>query len=148
MTATLTRRFATMGGEGSVHLESDVAGSSRLAALADAVEELFADVETALTPFRDDSELAVLNRDGRPQVPASPLLAELARAARRAAAQTRGLVDATVPVGTRPRPAARPELARPVGRGAAPAGGATGRWLARAPAERRPRRPRLPAARA
>ena len=109
--ATLTRRFATMGGEGSVHLESDVASPTWLGALADAVEELFADVETALTPFRDDSELAALNRDGRPQVPASPLLADLARAARRAAAQTRGLVDATVPVGTRPRPAARPELA-------------------------------------
>jgi len=134
VTAALTRRFATMGGEGSVHLESDVAGSSRLAALADAVEELFADVETALTPFRDDSELAALNRDSRPQVAASPLLAELARAARRAAAQTRGLVDATVPVGTRPRPAARPDLdgllaAAPPRRAARPADG----WRARQP---------------
>jgi thiamine biosynthesis lipoprotein len=107
VTATLTRHLATMGGEGSVHLESDVTSGSRLEALADAVEELFADVERVLTPFHADSELAALNRDGRPQVPASPLLAELARAARRAAAQTRGLVDATVPVGTRPRPAAR-----------------------------------------
>ena len=134
VTATLTRRFATMGGEGSVHLESDVASPTWLGALADAVEELFADVETALTPFRDDSELAALNRDGRPQVPASPLLADLARAARRAAAQTRGLVDATVPVGTRPRPAARPELAAvlaaaPPRRAARPADG----WRARQP---------------
>lgn len=110
MTATLTRRFATMGGEGSIHLASDTAGAARLAALADAVQELFADVEVTLTPFRDDSELAALNRDGRSQVPASPLLADLARAARRAAAQTRGLVDATVPIGTRTRPATRPRL--------------------------------------
>ena len=134
MTATLTRRFATMGGEGSVHLESDGASPTWLGALADAVDELFADVETALTPFRDDSELAALNRDGHPQVPASPLLADLARAARRAAAQTRGLVDATVPVGTRPRPAARPELAAvraaaPPRRAARPADG----WRARQP---------------
>src|SRR4051794_20510763 len=123
-----------MGGEGSVHLESDVAGPARLEALADAVAELFADVERALTPFRDDSELAALNRDGRPQVPASPLLAELARAARRAAAQTRGLVDATVPVGPRPRRATRPDLAAllaaaPPRRAARPADG----WRARQP---------------
>ena len=117
-----------------MHLESDVTSWSRLEALADAVEELFADVERVLTPFRDDSELAALNRDGRPQVPASPLLAELARAARRAATQTRGLVDATVPVGTRPRPAVRPDLAAllaaaPPRRAARPADG----WRARQP---------------
>ena len=45
MTATLTRRFATMGGEASVHLESDVASRRGSERLADAVEELFADVE-------------------------------------------------------------------------------------------------------
>ena len=109
MTATLTRRFATMGGEGSVHLESDVAGSSRLAALADAVEELFADVETALTPFRDDSEsrrstATAARRSRRPP----PRRARAGGAARRRADPR--AVDATVPVGTRPRPAARPEL--------------------------------------
>jgi len=60
MTAALTRRFATMGGEGSIHLESETAGATRVAHLADAVEELFAQVEDALTPFRDDSELSVI----------------------------------------------------------------------------------------
>jgi FAD:protein FMN transferase len=134
VTPTLTRRFTTMGSDGSVHLESDVAGPTRLATLSDAIEELFADVETALTPFRDDSELTALNRDGRPRVPASPVLADLVRAARRAAAQTRGLVDATVPVSTRPRPAVRPDLAAvlaaaPPRRAARPRDG----WRARQP---------------
>jgi FAD:protein FMN transferase len=110
VTATLTRRFATMGGEGSVHLESDSAPAAQLATLADAVQELFAHVEEALSPFREDSELSALNRDSRIAVQASPLLADLARAARRASAQTRGLVDATVPVGARARPACRPPL--------------------------------------
>jgi FAD:protein FMN transferase len=110
MSATLTRRFATMGGSASVHLASATADARRLDALADAVQRLFDDVEEALSPFRADSELSALNRDGRRAVPASALLAGLARAARRAASQTRGLVDPTVPLQARPRDAHPPPL--------------------------------------
>src|SRR5215213_2023307 len=86
MTTTLTRRFGTMGGQGSIHLESATAGPGRLDDLACAVQALFADVEATLSPYLARSELSALNRDGRPAVPASPLLADLARAARRASA--------------------------------------------------------------
>jgi FAD:protein FMN transferase len=115
MTTTLTRRFGTMGGQGSIHLESATAGPRRLDDLACAVQALFADVEATLSPYLARSELSALNRDGRPAVPASPLLADLARTARRASAQTRGLVDATLPVQTRPREPEPPALREALG---------------------------------
>jgi thiamine biosynthesis lipoprotein len=132
VTAALTHRFPTMGGDASVHLETD--GDEDLDVLAGAVEALFADVEETLSPYLPDSELSRLNRDGRAAVPASPVLAALARAARRAAAQTRGLVDATLPVQTRSLAPAPPRLA--VALAAAPprrAATASQGWRARQP---------------
>jgi thiamine biosynthesis lipoprotein len=134
VTASLVRRFATMGGQASLHLESDLGEAARLETLADGVERLFSEVESALSPYLPDSELSVCNRDGRRTVPASPLLADLARAARRAAAQTRGLVDATLPVQTREREADAPSLAdalltAPAPRAARPSPG----WRTRQP---------------
>nr|MDQ2896640.1 FAD:protein FMN transferase [Actinomycetota bacterium] len=46
--------------------------------------------------FVPDSEISVLNRDPRPTVSVSPLLARLAQAALRCARDTGGLVDATL----------------------------------------------------
>jgi thiamine biosynthesis lipoprotein len=121
-----------MGGDASVHLETD--GGEDLDAAAGAVEALFADVDATLSPYRPDSELTALNRDGRPAVPASPLVAALARAARRAATQTRGLVDATLPVQVHPREPDPPRLVAALA--AAPprrAAAASPDWRARQP---------------
>jgi thiamine biosynthesis lipoprotein len=52
--------------------------------------------EQTLSRFRDDSELSLLNRDPRREVPASPLLREAVRAAVWAAERSDGLVDATL----------------------------------------------------
>jgi thiamine biosynthesis lipoprotein len=49
-----------------------------------------------LSRFLPGSELSRLNRDPRPRVPVSPLLLELAAAARAAGELTEGLVDATL----------------------------------------------------
>src|SRR6185295_15490392 len=49
-----------------------------------------------LSRFRPDSELCALNRDQRPEVPASPLLRAATRAAVWAARVTDGLVDPTL----------------------------------------------------
>jgi thiamine biosynthesis lipoprotein len=49
-----------------------------------------------LSRFLPASELSRINRDPRPKVPASPLLLELAGAAREAGELTGGLVDATL----------------------------------------------------
>jgi thiamine biosynthesis lipoprotein len=111
MTATLVRHFPTMGGKAAVHLESDSAGAARLEDLAAAIERLFGAVEATLSPYRPESELSALNADPRAAVPASALVADLVRAARRASAQTRGIVDATLPVQTRERPAVPADLA-------------------------------------
>lgn len=74
------------------------------AALADATAELVRELETvdlACSRFRDDSELARLNRaEGQPFV-ASRYLFEAVRVALRAAAATDGLVDPTIGRGLR-----------------------------------------------
>ena len=111
MTATLVRHFSTMGGTAAVHLESDVAGAKRLEDLADAIERLFGAIDARLSPYSPESELSALNADPRAAVPASALVADLALAARRASAQTRGIVDATLRVQTRERPAVPADLA-------------------------------------
>jgi FAD:protein FMN transferase len=64
-------------------------------ALAIARREVEA-IEAACSRFRDDSELSRVNRAAGTPIEASPLLAEALRAALRAAAATRGIVDPTV----------------------------------------------------
>ena len=63
--------------------------------LAHEVARLFADTERRFSRFRDDSELAALNRATRPIV-VSPELVELLCAARAHAEETHGLFDPTV----------------------------------------------------
>jgi thiamine biosynthesis lipoprotein len=74
------------------------------AALADAASELVRELDTvdrACSRFRDDSELALLNRsEGKPFV-ASPYLFEAVRVSLRAAAASAGLVDPTIGGGLR-----------------------------------------------
>jgi thiamine biosynthesis lipoprotein len=53
-------------------------------------------IDARLSRFRTDSELARLNADPRPTVPASPLLRAAVGAALWAAERTRGLVDPTL----------------------------------------------------
>lgn len=63
---------------------------------ARAVEQLFAAREQIFSPFREDSELSIVNRAAGRFVRVSPIFARTLAAALRAAAQTRGLVDPTL----------------------------------------------------
>ena len=89
-------RFASMGGEARVRLESDNLPPAELERHAATIQALLDDAQSTLSRFRADSELSALNRDPRPAVPASPLMRQLARAARWAGARSGGLVDATL----------------------------------------------------
>lgn len=60
------------------------------------VRALMADVDRAASRFRDDSDLARVNRNAGRLVPVSPLLVRLTRVALGAARATRGAVDPTV----------------------------------------------------
>lgn len=88
------RNFACFGGAATVHAE----GSSQ-AAGEEAVEDarrFLLDAHDRLSRFLEDSELTLLNRDPRHEVPASRLLRRLATAIKMAAILSRGLVDATL----------------------------------------------------
>lgn len=89
-------RFASMGGEARVRLESADHDEAELARCAVSVRGLLAACATALTRFDATSELCAFNRDARTLVPASALLRGLARAARWAGVRSGGLVDATL----------------------------------------------------
>lgn len=94
MSAEASLRFACFGGSASVHVRAETAAAgSRLARRARA--ELL-DAHRRLSRFDPASELSRLNRDPRPTVAASPLLVELAAAARSAGELSDGLVDATL----------------------------------------------------
>jgi thiamine biosynthesis lipoprotein len=89
------RSFACFGGTVSVN----VGGASFERGADDAAAEaaaLLLDAHRRLSRFLPDSELSRLNRDPRETVPASPLLLELAAAARWAGTLSDGLVDATL----------------------------------------------------
>jgi thiamine biosynthesis lipoprotein len=87
--------FRSMGCECSVRLESCAYTQDELDALASAVRGQLELADRTLTRFDAASELSALNRDPRAVVPASPLLAALARAAGWAGDVSGGLVDAT-----------------------------------------------------
>ncbi len=89
-------RFASMGTQAHVRLESAVVPEDDLRRHAAAIAEELAAIEAALTRFAPDSELCALNRDPRPSVPASPAVRALARATRWAGEASGGLVDATL----------------------------------------------------
>jgi thiamine biosynthesis lipoprotein len=80
-------------GSGAVVLTTD---PDRLEVARAAVEQEVAAIDAACSRFRDDSELAEVNRGGGRPVPASPLLLEAVDTALRAARVTDGDVDPTV----------------------------------------------------
>ncbi len=88
--------FPSMGGEARVRLESAVHDKAELEALAGGIHTRVEAIEAALSRFRPDSELSLLNQDLRPAVPASPLLREAVAAGLWAAERSGGLVDPTL----------------------------------------------------
>jgi thiamine biosynthesis lipoprotein len=90
------QRFASMGSEARVRLESGDHSRVELDRLASATRDTIDGIERALTRFDERSELCALNRDPRPLVPVSPTVAALVRAAVWAHAASGGLVDATL----------------------------------------------------
>lgn len=76
-----------------------VVWTSDAGALSAALSELqreLAQIDATCSRFRDDSELAQVNRSAGAEVTLSPLLAEAVRVALRAAETTDGIVDPTV----------------------------------------------------
>ncbi|MEA2375680.1 MAG: FAD:protein transferase [Thermoleophilaceae bacterium] len=90
------RRFACMGGQARIRLESDSLPDAVLDEHVRSLRAFFEEFDASMSRFRADSELSILNRDPRERVPASPLLRELVGAARFAGQRSRGLVDATL----------------------------------------------------
>jgi FAD:protein FMN transferase len=88
--------FPSMGGEAHVRLESALHDPPELEALAGGIHSRVEAVEGALSRFRPDSELSLLNRDPRPAVPASALLRRAVAAGQWAAQRSGGLVDVTL----------------------------------------------------
>ena len=76
-------RFRCMGCDARVRLESALVPEPELRRTAAAVRAALADADRRLTRFDPGSELSRLNADPREAVPASPLVARLARAAER-----------------------------------------------------------------
>ena len=73
-----------------------VTAPDRLAAAHAAVVEVLRDIDLAASRFRDDSEIAEMNRAAGAWVPVSELLVHALRVALDAAELTEGLVDPTV----------------------------------------------------
>jgi FAD:protein FMN transferase len=94
MSAEAHREFACFGGRASVHIR----GKTRAAgeAAAERAQQRLLDAHRRLSRFRADSELTLLNRDPRAEVPATELLQALAAAVAEAGARSGGLVDATL----------------------------------------------------
>jgi len=89
-------RFRCMGCDARVRLESALVPEPELRRTAAAVRAALADADRRLTRFDPGSELSRLNADPREAVPASALVARLARAALWAGKASGGLVDATL----------------------------------------------------
>ena len=88
--------FDAMGCEVRVLVGEPLPGSPPASDAAERARLFIADFEAALSRFRADSELTLLNEDPRSEVPASPLLRRAVRAGLWAAERTGGLVDPTL----------------------------------------------------
>jgi thiamine biosynthesis lipoprotein len=88
------RSFACFGGTVTVHVRAEE--EARSAAAVEQARRFLLDAHEQLSRFLPDSELSRLNRDPRPDVPATPLLRSLAAAVAIAGANSGGLVDATL----------------------------------------------------
>ncbi|MBS1887276.1 MAG: FAD:protein FMN transferase [Actinobacteria bacterium] len=86
--------FECFGGRCAVRV-GDRDGEAAAAAVGDARQALL-EAHRTLSRFDPESELSRLNRDPRPEAPASPLLRRLVAAARAAGQRSGGLVDATL----------------------------------------------------
>lgn len=94
MSAEAHRSFACFGGTVTVHVRGTSAARGEEA--ADRAQERLLDANRRLSRFREESELTRLNRDPREEVPASPLMRELASAVAAAGLASGGLADATL----------------------------------------------------
>lgn len=93
----LERRFHAMGTEIRVLVGARIhAADPTPDEMARSIEEQLADFDLRLSRFRPDSELSLLNRDPRREVPASALLRSLVGAGIWGAERTGGLVDPTL----------------------------------------------------
>ncbi len=94
MSREVVRSFECFGGRCAVRvLDRDT--DAAVAAVREAREALL-DAHHALSRFEPESELSRLNRDPRPEAPASPLLRRVVAAALAAGMRSGGLVDATL----------------------------------------------------
>ncbi|HVW45537.1 MAG TPA: FAD:protein FMN transferase [Solirubrobacterales bacterium] len=93
--STATETFPCFGGRCSVRVEGEGAEHDAAAAVADARRMLLI-AHGILSRFDPDSELSRLNRDPRPEVPASRLLRRVVAGAVAAGLRSGGLVDATL----------------------------------------------------
>lgn len=94
MSGEAHRSFACFGGTATVHVMGRSPAEGERA--ADDARRRLLDAHHRLSRFIEDSELMRLNRDPRPEVPATPLLQRLAGTARTSAEISGGLVDATL----------------------------------------------------
>lgn len=94
MSAESHLSFACFGGTASVHVRCEDAAAG--SAAAEATRAFLRGAHDNLTRFEPGSELSLLNSDPRAEVPASPLLRELAEAVGTAGEESGGLVDATL----------------------------------------------------
>jgi len=88
------RSFACFGGTVTIHVRAEE--EARSAAAVEQARRFLLDAHNQLSRFLPESELSRLNRDSRPDVPATPLLRSLAAAVAIAGANSGGLVDATL----------------------------------------------------
>jgi thiamine biosynthesis lipoprotein len=94
MSREAVESFECFGGRCAVRVaDRDEAGA---AAVVPHARQVLLEAHRTLSRFDPDSELSRLNRDPRPEVPASPLLRRVVAAALTAGMRSGGLVDATL----------------------------------------------------
>ena len=86
-----THRFRAMGSEIAIWL--DVVDAERAHRLLQLAEELFSNIESCLSRFREESELSMLNRKTEQWVPVSDTLWAVVGQSVRLARETNGLYD-------------------------------------------------------
>jgi thiamine biosynthesis lipoprotein len=95
MSGEAIERFECFGGTCAVVVQGEGPSGSAQQAASRARRQLL-EWHMRFSRFLPDSELSLLNRDRRPAVPVSPLMARLARSIAEAGEVTGGLVDGTL----------------------------------------------------
>lgn len=97
MAEAIDKTFEALGSKIRVIIDGDDAAGAKSAVEAfEEVEQFIHRFDRTLSRFREDSELSLMNRDGRETVPASGLLRTAVRAGVWTAEKTGGLVDPTL----------------------------------------------------